>query len=198
MFDASQSVANVNVAVAKSVPKDATAVAYAVATKGSVPRQLGVNRAGLAANNFDGKVGQMLAVPNGDGVAYAVGVGEPDSIDLAGLRTAAANFARAASKHARLAINLADLGHLDAKAAGHAVAEGALLGSYRYVGLKNDESGGATLTDLTLVAADKRTKGGPAGRGKRCRRRRCCSAGPRAREHPSHISQRQGHRGQGR
>uniref|UniRef100_UPI00374FD6DE leucyl aminopeptidase n=1 Tax=uncultured Ilumatobacter sp. TaxID=879968 RepID=UPI00374FD6DE len=122
-------------------------------------RQLGVNRAGLAANNFDGKVGQMLAVPNGEGVAYAVGVGDPDSIDLAAVRTAAANFARAASKHTHLAINLADLGHLDAKAAGRAVAEGALLGSYRYVGLKNDESGGAKLTDLALVAGDKRSKG---------------------------------------
>ncbi|MDG2232540.1 MAG: hypothetical protein P8L16_01865 [Ilumatobacter sp.] len=78
MFDASQSVANVNVTATKSVPKGATAVAYAVATKGTVARQLGVNRAGLAANNFDGKVGQMLAVPNGEGVAYAVGVGDPD------------------------------------------------------------------------------------------------------------------------
>ena len=159
MFDASQSVVNVNVTVTKSVPKGTTAVAYAVATKGTVARQLGVNRAGLAANNFDGKVGQMLAVPNGEGVAYAVGVGVPDSIDLAAVRTAAANFARAASKHTHLAINLADLGHLDAKAAGRAVAEGALLGSYRYVGLKNDESGGAKLTDLTLVAGDKRSKG---------------------------------------
>lgn len=159
MFDASQSVVNVNVTVTKSVPKGTTAVAYAVATKGTVARQLGVNRAGLTANNFDGKVGQMLAVPNGEGVAYAVGVGDPDSIDLAAVRTAAANFARAASKHTHLAINLADLGHLDAKAAGRAVAEGALLGSYRYVGLKNDESGGAKLTDLTLVAGDKRSKG---------------------------------------
>ncbi len=159
MFDASQSVANVNIAVAKSAPKGATAVAYAVATKGAVARQLGVNRSGLDANNFDGKVGQLLAVPNGDGVVYAIGVGDPDSIDLAAVRTAAANFARATSKHAHLAINLADLGHLDAKAAGHAGAEGALLGSYRYVGLKNDESGASKLTDLTLIAGDKRTKG---------------------------------------
>ncbi len=159
MIDASQSVANVTVTVAKSAPKDATAVAYGVATKGAVPRQLGANRAGLDANDFDGKVGQMLAIPNADGVAYAIGVGDPDSIDVTDLRNAAANFARSACKHERLAINLADLGHLDAKAAGQAVAEGALLGSYRYVGLKNDESGASKLSDLTLVAGDKRLKG---------------------------------------
>jgi leucyl aminopeptidase len=158
MFDASHSVAAVNVSVAKSVPRDATAVAYAVATKGTVPRQLGVNRSGLDANNFTGKVGELLAVPHGDGVAYAVGVGDVDSVGLADVRTAAANFARAASKHARLAINLADLAHLDAKAAGQAVVEGVLLGSYRYVGLKNDESSAATLAELTLVAGDKRIK----------------------------------------
>ena len=159
MIDASQSVANVSVAVAKSTPKDATAVAYAVAAKGAVPRQLGVNRAGLDANNFNGKVGQMLAVPHADGVAYAIGVGDPDSIDLTGLRNAAANFARKTAKHERIAITLADLGHLDAKAAGQAVAEGALLGSYRYVGLKNDESGASQLSELTLIAGDKRLKG---------------------------------------
>lgn len=163
MFDASQSVANVNVAVAKTAPKDATAVAYAVATKGAVPRQLGMNRAGLEANDFSGKSGEMLAVPNADGVVYAVGVGDPDSIDLASVRTASANFARAAAKHAHIAINLANLDHLDAAAAGHAVAEGALLGSYRYVGLKSDESSAAKLTDLTLIVGDKRKKAAQQG-----------------------------------
>ena len=47
---------------------------------------------GLDANNFDGKVGQMLAVPNADGVAYAIGVGDPDSIDVTAVRNGAANF----------------------------------------------------------------------------------------------------------
>ena len=158
MLDASQSVANVTASVAKSAPKDATAVAYAVAAKGAVPRQLGVNRAGLDANDFEGKVGQTLAIPHAEGVVYALGVGDPDSVDLAGLRDAAANFARAAAKHEHIAINLADLGHLDAAAAGQAVTEGALLGSYRYVGLKNDESGASKLSELTLIAGDKRRK----------------------------------------
>ncbi len=158
MLDASEAVTNVTVTVAKSAPKGATAVAYAVATKGAVPRQLGVSRAGLDANGFEGKVGQMLGVPHGDGVAYAVGVGDPDSIDVAGVRNAAASFARAAAKHRHLAINLADLGHLDAKIVGQAVAEGALLGSYRYVGLKNDTTSAAQLAELTLVVGDKRVK----------------------------------------
>jgi leucyl aminopeptidase len=159
MIDASTTVANVNVSVAKSAPKAATAVGYAVATKGAVPRQIGLNRAGLDANDFDGKSGQMLAVPHGDGVVYAIGVGDPDSIDITGVRAAAANFARAASKHSHIALNLADLGHLDARAAGQAVAEGALLGSYRYVGLKSDDKVGSKISELTVIAGDKRTKG---------------------------------------
>lgn len=158
MNDASATVANVNVSVAKSAPKSATAVAYAVATKGAVARQLGLNRAGLEANKFEGKVGQSLAVPSATGVAYAIGVGDPDSIDITAVRRAAANFARATAKHADIAINLADLAHLDAKAAGQAVAEGVLLGSYRYVGLKGDESSGSKLVSATVVASEKRAK----------------------------------------
>ena len=159
MIDASQSVSTVSITAATATPKKSTAVAYAVATTGDVPRQLGVSRSGLSANNFEGKVGQMLAVPNGKGVAYAVGVGDPDSIDVTAVRDAAANFARAASKHTHLTINLADLGHLDAKSVGQAVVEGVLLGSYRYVGLKNDETGASKLSDLTLIAGEKRLKG---------------------------------------
>ena len=158
MHNASATVANVNVSVARSAPKSATAVAYAVATKGAVARQLGLNRAALEANNFEGKVGQSLAVPSAEGVVYAIGVGDPDSIGITAVRRAAANFARATAKHAEIAINLADLRHLDAKEAGQAVAEGVLLGSYRYVGLKGDESIGSKLVSATVIAGDKRSK----------------------------------------
>jgi leucyl aminopeptidase len=159
MNDASGTVANVNVSVAKSAPKSATAVAYAVATKGAVARQLGLNRAALEANKFEGKIGQSLAVPNAGGVAYAIGIGDPGSIDITAVRRAAADFARVTAKHAEIAINLADLGHLDAKEAGQAVAEGVLLGTYRYVGLKGDVAVGSRLVSVTVVAGDKRAKG---------------------------------------
>jgi leucyl aminopeptidase len=158
MTDASATVSAVDVSTARSAPKAATAVGWAVATKGPVPRQLGLSRAALEANGFEGKPGQVLAVPSGEGVAVAVGVGDPGTIDAAAIRTAAAAFARSVSKHAQLATNLADVDGLDAKVAGQAVAEGVLLASYRYTGLKNDPANASRLEALTLVAGDKRVK----------------------------------------
>ena len=155
MTDASATVSDVAVSTARSAPKAATAVGWAVATKGAVPRQLGLSRAALEANGFEGKPGQVLAVPNGDGVAVAIGVGEPGAIDAAGLRSAAAAFARAASKHAQLATNLADVEGVDARVAAQAVTEGVLLASYRYTGLKNDAKNASHLVALTLVAGPK-------------------------------------------
>ena len=159
MTDASETVSAVTVSTARSAPSTANAVGWAVASKGAVPRQLGLNRAALEANGFEGKVGQVLSVPTGDGVAVAVGVGDPGSIDTAGLRSAAASFARAVAKHARLATNLADVDGVDARAAGQAVAEGVLLASYRYTGLKNDPANASRLEALTLIAGAKRSKG---------------------------------------
>ncbi|HYN31583.1 MAG TPA: leucyl aminopeptidase [Ilumatobacteraceae bacterium] len=159
MIDASSAVSTVSVSSARSAPKSATAIGLAVATKGAVPRQLGLSRSVLESNGFEGKAGQILVVPAGDATVIAVGVGDPGAIDASGLRAAAAAFARAASKHAELATNLADLEGVDAGAAGQAVAEGVLLASYRYVGLKNDPKNAARLTSLTLVVSDKRRKG---------------------------------------
>jgi leucyl aminopeptidase len=158
MTDASATVSSVEVSTARSVPKTATAVGWAVATKGAVPRQLGLSRAALEANGFDGKVGQVLAVPTSDGLAVAIGIGDPGSIDVGGLRSAAAAFARASSKHAHLATNLADVDGVDARSAAHAVTEGVLLASYRYTGLKNEPSNASRLERLALIAGEKRSK----------------------------------------
>ena len=158
MTDASATVSAVAVSTARSAPKAATAVGWAVGTKGAVARQLGLSRAALEANGFEGKAGQVLTVPGSDGLAVAVGVGDPGAIDVAGLRSAAAAFARASSKHAQLATNLADVDGVDAKEAAQAVTEGVLLASYRYTGLKNEPSNASRLVGLTLVAGDKRSK----------------------------------------
>ena len=159
MIDASATLSAVEVTTGRSAPKTATATGWAVATKGAVPRQLGMSRSALEANGFSGKPGQVLVVPSGDGLAVAVGVGDPDGLDANLLRKAAAAFARAASKHAALATNLADVDGTDVREAGQAVVEGVLLASYRYVGLKNDESSGSKLTSLALIAGAKRAKG---------------------------------------
>ncbi len=158
MTDASETVSAVAVSTARSAPSTATAVGWAVTTKGAVPRQFGLSRSALETNGFEGKAGQVLAVPIGDGMAVAVGVGDPGTIDAAGLRSAAAAFGRVASKHARLATNLADVDGVDAKAAAQAVTEGVLLASYRYTGLKNEPANASRLESLTLVAGTKRSK----------------------------------------
>ncbi len=158
MIDASETVSAISVSSARSAPKACTAVGVAVASKGAVPRQLGLSRSALEANGFEGKPGQVLVVPGGDTTMIAIGVGDPDTIDANGLRSAAASFARAATKHAELATNLADLDRVDARDAGQAVTEGVLLASYRYVGLKNDPSNASRLVSLTLVVGDARRK----------------------------------------
>jgi leucyl aminopeptidase len=168
MTDASVALSSVTVSTARSAPASAGAVGLAVATKGTVPRALGITRAGLSANGFEGKLGQVLALPSSDGLAVAIGVGDPGEIDAAGLRSAAAAFARCASKHARLATNLADVASVEPTIAGQVVTEGVLLASYRYVGLKNDESAAGNLEGLTLATGAKRSKGVSEGaqRGK--------------------------------
>ena len=191
MTDASATVSSVAVSTARAVPKSATAIGFAVATKGPVPRGLGVGRGGLEANGFEGKPGQTLSVPTADGVVVAVGVGDPGTIDAAGLRSAAAAFARVASKHAHLATNLADVDGVDATAAGQAVAEGVLLASYRYTGLKNEPANASRLDALTLVAGAKSSKG--VARGAE-RGRAVASAAAFARElantPPAHLNAR--------
>ena len=154
----------VEVGVARTAPRTADVVGLAVASQGAVPRQLGLSRAALSDHGFTGAVGQTLIVPRGDGpTLVAVGIGPSDELDANALRNAAAAFTRAAGKRAHIATNLADVDGVDAASAGQAVAEGVLLASYRYVGLKNDTSIASALRTLTLVASEKR--GGAVERG---------------------------------
>ena len=59
--------------------------------------------------------------------------------------------------------NLADAGGIDAQDAARAVTEGALLASYRYVGLKNDEDTASDLESVALVVSSSRAKGAEQG-----------------------------------
>ena len=158
------SLPSVSIDVVRSVPRNVEAVGLAVATSGPVPRQLGLARATLAANGFEGKAGQVLVLPAATGpTLIAVGIGDVESLGANGLRSAAAALVRAAGKRTTIATNLADLEGVDAKSAGQAVAEGALLAAYRYIGLKTDRSGASTLTGVSLVVGDKRSAGVRAG-----------------------------------
>jgi leucyl aminopeptidase len=153
----------VRVNVTRAVPDGATAVGVAVGESGAVPREIGLDRDALAALGFEGKVGQALAVPKGGKTTIiAVGVGAA-KLDVAKLRDAAAAFARAASRHARLASALADVASgVAADVAAQAVVEGVLLARYRYDVLKSDKKD-TPLEELSLVTTADRVKAEAAG-----------------------------------
>ena len=163
MIDANLAVQSVSVSVARSVPASATAIGIGVATKGTVPRQIGMTRAELAEHGFSGKAGETLAIPSSNGLVVALGLGDAGEIDATALRNAGASFVRAAAKHGHLATTLGDVDDVDAAVAGQAVTEGVLLASYRYVGLKNAEDAGSKLSTLTLVVGSKRVAGVESG-----------------------------------
>jgi leucyl aminopeptidase len=159
---------DVSIGVSGRVPAGAGVVGVPVAASGPVPRQLGVDRATLVASGFDGKVGETLVVPRRGGASVvAVGIGDPATLDAAGLRDAAAAFARAAGKHTEIATTLTDVENVAPEVAGQVVAEGILLARYRYHTLKRD-AGAAPLSGITLVAGSGRAPavGRGAERGK--------------------------------
>ena len=77
-------------------PGDVEAASFFVATDGTVPAELGVDRATLQACGFHGAVGQTLVLPGAEGtVQVAVGIGDPTKVTTTELRDAAATFSRA-------------------------------------------------------------------------------------------------------
>ena len=119
-------------ATATEVPADAESLGIPVASSGDVPSAVGVDRELLLESGFTGAVGQALPLPRGQHpLIVAVGIGEPGSLETAGLRDAAAAFARAAVRDGRLATTLGDIPDLDPASAGQAIAEGVLLARYR-------------------------------------------------------------------
>jgi leucyl aminopeptidase len=157
-----EAAAGLTVDVTTSIPGDATAVAVPVAAAGVVPAELGLSREALAAAGFAGAVGQALPIA-GDAVPelVAVGIGDPSALDAAALRDAAAAFARATYRHARIAAELPALG-VDDREAAQAVSEGILLARYRYRGFR-DQPGEALLEHVAIVADADRADAVRAG-----------------------------------
>ena len=92
---------------ARRLPPTVDAIGVPVATSGPVPRALRISRAALADHGFDAKVGQVLALPAaGRATLVAVGLGDPQDVSPATLRTAAAAFARAVAKRSTAATTL--------------------------------------------------------------------------------------------
>ncbi|MEY2765757.1 MAG: hypothetical protein RL552_662 [Actinomycetota bacterium] len=143
------------VTVARETPVTEV-VGVPVTSDKSVPAELGVSRAQLAAAGFDGKVGQTLVVPSsGKTVLVAVGVGAGNSATAHDLRNAAAALARTASKHGSLSTTLAAAGRGDRAEIAQAVTEGLLLASHRYGALKSDKTFVSKLKSAVLVVDSK-------------------------------------------
>jgi len=156
------------ISVAAAVPATATALVVPVAAEGTPPSELGLSREALAAAGFTGKAGQTLVLPRSDGPTLAVvGIGDPNLIDAAGLRDAAAAFTRASAPHARLAMSLDSTGNVPPLEAAKAVVEGVLLARYRYDPFHTNPST-VRLAELTLVVgasrADDVRRGAEQGR----------------------------------
>lgn len=134
------------------VPDDADAVAYVVTTDGEVPQAAAVDRDALEVAGFTGEAGSSIVIPRAGAALVLAGIGDAADITADTLRDAAATAARAtAKKGSHLALVVPEFG-IDARTAGRALTEGAILARYRYRALKakpKDEP----LERLSLVVA---------------------------------------------
>ncbi len=152
----------ITVNAARTVPDGVDALAV------GIPRGEGFDDAVRAAGadpdfaraeGFEGKPAELCSVPGTrGGTTYLVGLGAPEAIDLEVLRRASGAVARAAWRHAALAVELTAVAPdtLAAAALAGAVAEGVLLGSYRYVAHKSEPLACALATVTVVGSTGKR------------------------------------------
>jgi leucyl aminopeptidase len=141
-------------------PRSADVVGIPIADDRPVPRG-GLSRKELAALGFRGALGTTAAVP---GQVY-VGLGG-DAVTPATLRTAAAALARASSHVGVVATALAAVDGVDPRAAAQAVAEGMVLGSYRYLALKR--KGTPSAIERVVLLGDARSAAARAAAAATC------------------------------
>ena len=101
----------------------------------------GLDRGFLEAQGFTATPGSTCVVPGPDGrILVALGLGPSSEVSVPIYRRAAAALARAARRQTHLAIDVLDgvPEGIDRPAVAQAIAEGALLGAYRYTALKSD------------------------------------------------------------
>jgi leucyl aminopeptidase len=135
----------IDITLAPDVPAEATMVAMGVAADDLAAglASAGVDAAFAAARGFTGKVGQTLAVV-GAPTVLCVGLGAVRQIGPAGLRRAGAAVSRAGRREPVVAVRLLDAVTETAArpAAAQALAEGIVLGAYRFTAYKSDPDPG--------------------------------------------------------
>jgi leucyl aminopeptidase len=127
----------VGVLVVAEFSPELDAIGFAVGPEGTVPDDLGVGFDVLVHAGFDGMIGQTLVLAQQTGPTRILfGTGGPQAQPAASLRDAAAAFARAAHRYARIGIDIGTAFAVDAEVAGQMLVEGILLARYRYTELK--------------------------------------------------------------
>ena len=107
----------------------------------------------LADGDFTAEAGQYRTVPGEEATfGVVVGLGPDDTRTVDTFRTVGGAVARATAKHEVVATDvLAAVGELNAAAAAQALAEGIVLGRYRYTELKSDPEP-SKLAEVDVVA----------------------------------------------
>jgi len=137
----------------KEVPAEVDAVAIGVCSDqlAGVVEAHGFDSDYLAGRGFTAKLGQTAALP-GQPVTLLVGLGPSSELDPNVFRRAGGALARAASRYATIAARVLDAEDVPARrsAAAQALAEGVVLGSYRYTTYKS-EAEPAALTSVAVI-----------------------------------------------
>ncbi len=141
----------VNVHGVRSIPKGATAVVHMVTSDAVTADIDGFDLSFLQAEDFTGKADQLHQQPIDGRVGALVGVGEADAVNARTVRRAAAAVARSFGRHERIALCLPEATDMAPATTRQAVAEGLILGGYRYTAFKSDMNGSDNGTKLKRV-----------------------------------------------
>ncbi len=144
------------VKVAKTAPSGATAVAV-TACSDRLSRVPGVKKAALDRAGFSGAVGSAAVFDDGATARVVVGLGPSADVDTNALRRAAAAFVGAARRHRRGAFEYPDGLDVDPVAGARAVAEGLVLGAYRFDEFRSGDRRPGIDTVTLAVGDDVRT-----------------------------------------
>ncbi len=117
--------------------KAADVVVSLVTTEAVSSDGAGVDPKQLANAGFEGRLAQVHSWPIDGRMSALVGVGDSDDVDMHVIRKAAAQVVRSFGSSRRVSVALPADTTVDALLAGQAVAEGAVLGSYRFDGYKS-------------------------------------------------------------
>ncbi|MCU1457648.1 MAG: pepA [Actinomycetia bacterium] len=122
----------------------------------------------MRETEFDGKRGEVLAVPTGGRLrarsVLLLGVGDTDTFDAAALRRAGAVLAKRAAHVATVATTLLDAvaPDVDRGFAAQAFAEGVSLGQYQFLRYKSDAKASKLARVLVVTKADAKVRAGLA------------------------------------